>query len=273
MLMTSHKLAIGDIQLIFFSDGGGPLSEEGIAKTFNPLPEEALAAFQALPQPYTMSSTPVYLQTGGQHVLIDVGSGEGQLPEEGHLLAGMATEDITPDEIDTVILTHLHMDHFGGLRRADETATFPNAQVYVARAEWTHWLESGKAPAARVELLKAVFALYEGRVHLYESGEILAPGITALALPGHTPGHSGMLIESNGKRALHIVDALHVAIQMPYPDLSPVYDVDPVLSGQTRRMVLSRAASEHLLTFSYHLPFPGLGYIVHKGVAFAWDQV
>ncbi len=271
--MNSHKLSIGDINLIFFFDGGSPLSEEDLANTFKPLPDEALEAFRALPKSYSMSGTPIYAQTGGQHILIDTGIGEAYLPANGLLLAGMATEDIMPDEIDTVILTHLHMDHFGGLRRADETASFPNAQIYVARAEWTYWLESGAAPAERVELLKTVFALYEGRIRLYESGETLAPGITAFALPGHTPGHHGMMIESNGKRALHFVDALHVVIQMAYPDLSPVYDVDPVLSAQTRRMLLSRAASEHLLTFSYHLPFPGLGTIARKGDAFTWEQV
>jgi len=271
--MNTHKLSIGDIRLIFFSDGGSALSAEDVAKTFNPLPDEALQAFNRLPQPYQMSSTPIYVQTGDQRVLIDVGSGEGQLPENGHLFAGLEAEGIALESIDTVILTHLHMDHFGGLCRADESLTFPNAQIYVARAEWTHWLESGKAPAHRVDLLKQVFGLYEGRVHFYESGDVLAPGITALGLPGHTPGHHGMLIESKGKRALHMVDALHVVIQMDYPDLSPTYDVDPILSAQTRRMIFSRIASEHLLSFSYHLPFPGLGYIVRKGDAFAWEEV
>lgn len=271
--MKPHHFSIGDIQLIFFSDGGSPLSDEEIQRTFPSASEDALAAWQAVPKPYGMSSTPIYVQTGGQQVLIDVGSGEGQLPDNGHLLAAMTEQGISPEHIDTVILTHLHMDHFGGLRRADDSATFPNAQIYIARDEWAHWMESGKAPAARLELLKSIFALYEGRLHVYEHGQTLAPGITAQALPGHTPGHHGMLIQSNGKQALHFVDALHVIIQMAHPDLSPIYDVDPVLSAQSRRTMLERAANTHLLTFSYHLPFPGIGYIVRKGDAFAWEQV
>jgi hypothetical protein len=82
-----------------------------------------------------------------------------------------------------------------------------------------------------------------------------------------------VLFESKGKRALHIVDALHVPIQFASPDLSPIYDVDPVQSAQTRRLMLERAANTHLLTLSYHLPFPGLGYIARKGDAFVWQPV
>jgi glyoxylase-like metal-dependent hydrolase (beta-lactamase superfamily II) len=271
--MKPHHLSIGAIDLIFFADGSSTLSEDGLANTFKLSPEAALMAFESLPLSYRMSSTPIYVRSDGRHILIDTGIGEGQLPDDGHLLADLAAEGITPDQIDTVIITHLHFDHFGGLRRADESATFPNAHVYVAQEDWTYWVESGKAPAPRVELIKAVFSQYEGRVHFYRSGQTLAPGITAQALPGHTPGHHGMLIESNGKRALHIVDTLHVMMQMQNPDLSPIYDIDPVQSAHTRRVILERAANEHLLIFMYHLPFPGIGYVARKGEAFVWQEV
>lgn len=271
--MSVHHISIGDLELSVIFDGGSPLDEAGLANSFKLSPEDAREAFATLPQPYQMSGNPIYAKTGGRQVLVDVGIGEAFLPSNGLLLGELAGLGVTPDQIDTVIITHLHMDHFGGLRRADETATFPNAQVYVAREDWAHWVESGKAPAERVALLKAVFGLYDGRLHFYESGQELAPGITMQSLAGHTPGHHGALFQSRGKIALHVVDALHVTIQMANPDLSPVYDVDPLLSAQTRRAMFARAADTRLLIFTYHLPFPGIGYIVRKGDAFAWEDV
>lgn len=268
--MPTHHLSIGDLELYIISDSTSPLEEESLARTFNLSPEDAEHAYATLPQPYAMSANPIYLHRDERHILIDVGSGEAS---GGTLLNELAALGVSPEHIDMVILTHLHLDHFGGLRRADGTASFPNAQVYVARAEWEHWVESGKAPAERVQLLKDVFALYDGRVHHYQHGQTLIAGVTVQALPGHTPGHHGVLFESKGKQALHIVDAVHVTLQFASPSLSPIYDIDPVGSAQTRRQLFERAVSTHLLTLSYHLPFPGMGYIARKGDGFVWQEV
>jgi len=103
-------------------------------------------------------------------------------------------------------------------------------------------------------------------------GEV-APGVTLLPAYGHTPGHSAVLIESEGSRLLHIVDAMHLPAQINLPDARPKYDLLPEIAVATRRALINRAESENLQLLVYHFAFPGLGHIRRDGDRRVWDAV
>ncbi len=270
--MHSYHFAVGNIKLIVLSDGFENISEAELGDTFKSMPDEFAQAFGKLPQPYPFCYNVLYLETGGERILIDVGLGAMGKPQFGYLLERLEQEGIHANQIDKVILSHLHLDHSAGLT-ADNLPVFLNAQIYLPRLEWEHWIGSGRAPAERTAILKGIFQPYLDRLHYFEDGDTLAEGITVIALPGHTPGHCGFMIESAGERLLHIVDALHFQTQVAFPDVSPFFDIQPDISPKTRRMVLEQLADEGLLALTYHLPFPGIGHVVRDTVSFAWKPV
>ncbi len=270
--MHSYRFSVGNIKLIILSDGFENISESELGVTFKSMPDGFAQAFGKLPQPYPFGYNVPYLETGGERILIDVGLGAMGKPQFGYLLERLKQEGIHADQIDKVILSHLHLDHAAGLT-SENTPVFPNAQIYLPRLEWEHWIESGRAPVERTELLKGIFQPYLECLHYFEDGDVVAEGVTALALPGHTPGHCGFMIESAGEHLLHIVDTLHFQTQVAFPEVSPFFDIQPDISPTTRRRVLERLADEGLMTLTYHLPFPGLGHVLRNDMSFTWKPI
>jgi glyoxylase-like metal-dependent hydrolase (beta-lactamase superfamily II) len=270
--LNSHHFTVGNIKCIVLWDGFENISVGELGDTFKSMPDGFSQAFGALPQPYPFGYNVLYLETGGEQLLIDVGLGTMGKPQFGHALDVLQQEGVSTKQIDTVILSHLHLDHVAGLT-ADGAAVFPDAQIHLPRLDWEHWIESGRAPAERTELLKGIFQPYQERLHTFENGDIVAEGVTVMHLPGHTPGHCGFMIESAGQRLLHMVDTLHFQTQVAFPDVSPFFDVQPELSPKTRRLVLEQLADEGILTLTYHLPFPGLGHVVRDTPTFAWKPI
>lgn len=268
----THSFSIGAIKATVISDGLSEMKEEFVLSIVPQISEPALEMVRALPPELRgFSLSTLYLETSGRRVLIDTGLGETRKPDSGHVLDNMRAEGIAPDSIDTIFISHFHGDHFSGLLTADGQPVFPNAQIYVARAEYAYWLESGKAPVERLEVIRPVFTALADRVHPLDDGQEVAPGVRLNALPGHTPGHSGLMIESNGECLLHVVDMLHMVVQFQYPELSPVFDTWQDVSAQTRRDTLARAADENLRMLAYHLPFPSLGRVTRSADAFIWN--
>ena len=270
--MHSYHFSVGNIKLIILSDGFENISPSELGDTFKSMPAGFAQAFGELPQPYPFGYNIPYLETGGERVLIDVGLGAMGKPQFGNALEVLQQEGVSTEQIDKIILSHLHLDHAAGLT-SENIPIFPNAQIYLPLLEWEHWIESGRAPAARTELLKGIFQPYLDRLHFFEDEDTVAEGVTVTHLPGHTPGHCGFMIESAGERLLHMVDTLHFQTQIAFPDVSPFFDIQPDSSPQTRRMVLERLADEGMTALTYHLPFPGLGHVVRDDVSFAWKPI
>ncbi len=270
--MNSYHFSVGNIKLTVLSDGFESIHEHELGDTFKVMPDAFLQAFGTLPQPYPFAYNVLYLESGGEHILIDVGLGEAGKPNFGHLLDVLGQEGISTGQIDKIILSHLHLDHVKGL--TDEgVSVFPNAQIFMPRLEWEHWIESGLAPAPRTELLKGIFQPYLERLHYFEDGDTVAEGVAVMHLPGHTPGHCGFMIASADERLLHMVDTLHFQTQIAFPDVAPFFDIQPDISPKTRRMVLERLADEGIPTLTYHLPFPGLGYVRRDTTGFSWKPI
>ncbi|HVU12282.1 MAG TPA: MBL fold metallo-hydrolase [Phototrophicaceae bacterium] len=267
MNQDSYRLQIGAINGRVIRDASEPLTQVLIESIFIQDRERMVAEWQRLLQPEEFSRNVLYLETSTNRILIDAGEGDSNARLPGRLLETLRAEGIDPASIDTVILTHCHVDHFGGLVAASGTRCFPNARVIMSRVEYDYWVRDdvlANLKPERAARLQQVFALYP--LEWAEGGMEVAPGITLIAAPGHTPGNLAVLIESQGERLLHLVDGLHMTLQFRAPDAVPRFDLQPGEAIKTRLALLDRAEEERLLVMAYHLTFPGLGYVQRNGL-------
>lgn len=212
-----------------------------------------------------------YLVRGrGRTILIDAGAG-GFKQWGGKLKVNLALAGVHTSDIDTILLTHAHPDHVGGLLDASGEATFPDAQLVVHQHEVSFWEDDGNfsraSERARGNFLFArkVFDKYREKIRLFTGNEVL-PGISAMSLPGHTAGHSGYRIESGGRSLLIWGDIVHFPqIQIARPDVSIAFDQDPLLSAETRSTLLDVVSSDNIVIAGMHLGELGFAHIRRKG--------
>ena len=266
---------VGDATLTSLSDG---YAEMPLAQFVTNVPMEEVAAVQ---QRALRSATHfrldinAYLVRSPKHgpILIDTGLGVGIFPTCGRLPASLAAVGVMPEAIETILLTHLHGDHCGGMVDADGHAVFPNAEVVVHSSESAYWLEgvssAEQAPADPngVGMAKRALAAYEGRIRLIEDGAAeVVPGIAAVPLPGHTPGQTGFQIGSGPSSVLVWGDLVNLPfLQSALPEAGFVTDVDGSLSIKTRRSIMERAAEQGFLVAGMHIEFPGLAHVARDG--------
>ena len=212
-----------------------------------------------------------YLVRGrGRTILIDAGAG-GFKHWGGKLKVNLALAGAQASDIDTILLTHAHPDHVGGLLDASGEAAFPDAQLVVHQHEVAFWEDDGNlsraSERARGNFLFArkVFDKYREKMRLFTGSEVL-PGISAMPLPGHTAGHSGYRIESGDRSLLIWGDIVHFPqIQIARPDVSIAFDQDPLLSAATRSTLLDVVSADSILIAGMHLGELGFARIQRKG--------
>jgi glyoxylase-like metal-dependent hydrolase (beta-lactamase superfamily II) len=198
------------------------------------------------------------LRGSGEVILVDAGTGSAWGPGLGHARAALAAEEVPPNAVDRVILTHIHGDHALGLLDG-EVAYFPRARISVPAAElgfFTDEAARAATPADRqspFDLAKTLVAAYAGRIDVFEGGEAY-PGVTAVPLPGHTPGHTGYRLRTPEGEILLWGDAAHLAeAQTRDPRLGLIYDHDPEQAVQTRQAAFALAADEGLRVSGGHI--------------------
>ena len=227
--------------------------------------EEAFLPKGMLPIPFT----PQVIDTGSKRILLDSGYGQFGPPSGGQLTTNLKAAGIDPKSIDLVIISHFHGDHIGGLRGKDGVLTFPNAEIAVPEAEWAFWTDEGnmaKAPdglKGNFQLVQTILGPSKANIRRYQAGKEIVTGIQAVAAYGHTPGHTILAIESDGKKMMYLADITNNPLLfVRNPDWSPVFDQDADMARATRHKVLDMAAAEKMLVSGYHYAFPALGHIL-----------
>lgn len=229
-----------------------------------------LAAANYLPSDKMVNGfTPVLVNTGQDLVLFDTGLGgsNGTLPDQ------LAAAGYSPDQVDIVVITHMHGDHIGGLM-TDGQPTFANARYVTGQAEYDFWSAderlSGPTENGAKLVRSNVVPLADKTTFLEEEGEVVS-GINGIETFGHTPGHMSYHIESEGKRLLIWGDvANHFVVSIQRPDWHVGFDMDKDKAAQTRKRVFDMAAAERLPVTGYHMPFPALGFIEKTGDSYRW---
>ncbi|MFO1071817.1 MAG: MBL fold metallo-hydrolase [Geminicoccaceae bacterium] len=262
-----YRVAVGRIEVTALLDGHLELPP-ALFDLPEPVAAELLKSAFRPAGPIVTSVNAFAVNTGDRLYLVDTGTVQGYAPTLAHLPEALAAAGLAPEAVDTILLTHLHPDHAGGLVR-DGKLAFPNAELVVAESEAGFWLDAATASRAPTEV-QPMFKLAQGNIVAYgervrrlpAAGGPVVPGIEAIALPGHTPGHTGFLI-SDGDAALWIWgDIVHAAaLQFPRPEATLSFDVDRPLAAATRKRAFDRAAADRLAVAGAHLPFPGIGHV------------
>ena len=276
------RLKVGDLEVTALYDAaavfqldwlkGKKATMDGVAKTLQKEPHLLDAADQGF-----------LVNTGKQLILVDAGAGTwyggGAF---GRLASSLRSAGYTPEQVDLVLVTHLHSDHVGGLTTHDGDRVFPNAEVYVAKAESDFWLSpeiAAKAPKEAqpfFESAQAIAAPYikGGKWHTFSGSESIVDGMQIVPLPGHTPGHTGYEFSSKGQKILFWGDTVHAQrVQLEHPEITAVFDIDPAAAAARRNQLLPRLAGEDVLIASPHLLFPGLGRLHKEGKGYSWAPV
>ncbi len=216
-----------------------------------------------------------YLVRGrGRTMLIDAGAG-GIKGWGGQLKANLARAGVQPSDVDTILLTHAHPDHIGGLLDAQGQAVFPGAELLIHPRELSFWEDDGNLARSNERargnflLARQVFAGYRRNLRLLVQGDVL-PGISVVPLAGHTPGHMGYRLESEGSSALIWGDIVHFPhIQIARPEVSIAFDQDPGLAAVARSRLLDVVSTDGLLVAGMHLGELGFAHVQRKGKGYA----
>ena len=261
-----YRFRIGDMEAMALREGAKHLPNDGKIFGVGQAPSTigaALTQAGLAADGIDISFQPLLVRDGDRLVLIDAGSGPTMGPLVGQMAGSLKLADVAPADITDIIISHSHPDHAAGLADAQGRSAFPNAVIRMSSAEWA-FMQANPALATVVRAITS-------QIVTYEAGATLAPGISAVPLAGHTPGHVGVRIESAGEALLYIGDVLHhPVISVSHPDWPMVFDDDPAAATVNRRMLMESAARDHTRLYAGHFPYPGLGRIEKRGEAYVW---
>ncbi|MBS8225965.1 MBL fold metallo-hydrolase [Vannielia litorea] len=273
---AARSFPIGGATVTALSDGFLPITPEALIGV---TPEEFASLLEAAHLPGEAHPTGVnaYLvEAGGTRVLIDTGTGTAMGPGLGQLAANMAALGIDPASIETIVATHLHPDHVGGAL-TDAGNPFSKAGLKVHAADldfWTGGEVRKQAPAEAqgfFDIAENAVAGFGERVETFEDGADLGHGMTAMHLPGHTVGHSGVMLESEGDALLIWGDIVHVPpVQFAMPEVTIGFDTDQPQAAATRAALLDQVATDGTRVAGMHIGFPGIGWVEKRSEGYGF---
>lgn len=233
-------------------------------------------------EPRGLTSVNAYLVNTGEHlILVDAGTAKCFGPTLGLVPQNLRAAGYAPEDVDTVLITHMHGDHVCGLVTADGKAVYPNATVWAAEAEADYWLDQKTAAAAPKNqqggftMARDSIAPYEakGAFRRFKPGALMA-GVTALDIAGHTPGHTAFLFQSQGHAFLVAGDIVHAhTVQFAHPEIWAGSDIDPKAAVAARWALFAKLAANRWTVAGAHLPFPGIGHVRKDGTGYAFVPV
>jgi glyoxylase-like metal-dependent hydrolase (beta-lactamase superfamily II) len=270
-----YRTKVGDFDLVALHDGN--LAVPSSLLRGDPSDIAALLRRGFVdPKVYNASGAAFLVTAGDRLVLIDTGTGGG-------VVEALKAARYQPEQVDVVLLTHMHPDHVGGLTAKDGTTRiFPNAVVRMSRSESAFWLSESNERAAPPEIREyfegarkaAAPYVAAGRWQPFDGTAEILPGIAPQPEPGHTPGHTGYQIKSRGKQLLVTGDILHVEpVQFPRPSVTVAFDSDGAVAAQTRSAIFAEYARSGEALAGPHFPWPAIGHIRKDGEGYAWVPV
>ena len=278
-----YRLQLGQFEITALYDGAIELDTK-LLKNASATDLDRLLARMFVGNPKMQTAVNAYLINTGAHlVLVDAGAAKLFGPSLGYVLQNMKAAGYDPAQVDTVIITHLHGDHIGGLNDNGGQPVFAKAKVLVAQADSDFWLSqkvADGAPAGAQPFFKmardtASPYLQSGQWKTFGDGAELVPGIKAVKANGHTPGHTAYAIESEGKKLLIWGDLVNShAVQFAKPGVSIEFDIDQKQAIATRRSIMKAMAESKSLVAGMHLPFPGIGHVRAEGKgSYSWVPI
>jgi glyoxylase-like metal-dependent hydrolase (beta-lactamase superfamily II) len=273
-----YRIMVGDYEVTALSDGTNMMPAVQLLQG-NKDKIKALLGKNYLDETVETSINAFLINTGSKLVLVDTGIGKMGTPAEGKLVDNLRATGYQPEQVDEILLTHLHNDHVAGLV-ANSERVFKNATVYANKLDVDYWLSDSNMNAAPAEY-KSFYQIARdgitpyinaGKFQTFEGNMSFLPGISGQEAVGHTPGHTMYLVESKGQKLLLMGDVIHVAaVQFEDPLVTIAYDVDSAKAAAARKEVLDEVAKSGLLIGGAHLSFPGFGHVQangHKGYNF-----
>jgi len=277
-----YRMKVGDLEVTALLDGAAAFDPHWLngKKVTMDRVEKAL---HEDPHLLDVGDTGFLVNTGKQLILVDAGAGTwyggGAL---GRLADSLRSAGYTPGDVDRVFVTHLHSDHVGGLTTQDGKRVFPNADVFVSKAESDFWLSpeiAAKAPKdvqPFFQSAQAIAAPYvkAGKWRTFSGSESIMEGVQLVSLHGHTPGHTGYEFSSKGQKIIFWGDIIHAQIvQLRHPEITAAFDIDQAAAAAMRNQLLPTLAREDILIAGPHMPYPGLGRLRKEGSGYIWAPV
>lgn len=271
-------VAIGDIRLTYLPDGDGRLGATTVFPASDDALWEAHREFLDADGMLLVSIGAFLIETGDRKVVVDLGFGDAEVPfpgvgvfKGGRLMDSLRQAGVAPGDVDTVVYTHLHLDHVGWTAGAGGALTFPNASHLAGSGEWDFWRAATDETLVAVgPHPEAVQPALQSQLEALGDGASVAPGITAIATPGHTPGHISLVVSSGTDRALIMGDAIHCPLQFDERDLSIMFDLDAELAKRTRQRIAAEleqpqtiGANGHFADTVFGRVLPGQGKTWH----------
>jgi len=275
-----YRFKTGEVEVTLVHDGAAvlPLNDEFVRNAPLADVQQALAAAFQPTDTLMIPFTTAVLNTGRQLVMVDSGNGDVGAPGTGRWMENFRAAGYAPEQVDTIVVSHFHVDHINGIRAKNGAARFPNAGIVVPEAEWAFWMDDARMASApqgmkaSFQAVRRVFGPIAKEVQAYAGERELAPGLTTLPAHGHTPGHTAFVVASGSDRLLLWSDTTNKPeLFVRNPGWHAVFDIDPAAAEATRRRMLDMAAAERMQVAGYHFPFPAMGFIARErgGYAFA----
>lgn len=284
LVPSRYALRVGEIEAMVISDGVLPLPTATMAT--NVAPSDLAVWLDSMYMPPDAFDWPLnvmVVRSGGQTILIDAGLG-GQFPgfpRAGQFPQRLQSAGIALEAVTDIIVTHMHMDHVGGLLVPEVKSRLrPDVRIHVSAAEvafWTspdfsHTVMPTPVPAVLRTTATSFYNEYREQLHMFEDTREVAPGVIVRITGGHTPGHSVVDLVSGDERLTFAGDAMF-PVGFDHPDWQNGFEHDPEASARVRIGLFEALAENRGLLVASHLPFPSVGRIARNGDAYRWVPV
>jgi glyoxylase-like metal-dependent hydrolase (beta-lactamase superfamily II) len=274
-----YRYKVGTHEVTVVTDGSStfPLPDTFVVNKKKDEVNAALGAVFMDKDKMTIPYSPVVVNTGAKLVVLDTGTGEANFERSkgtaGQFQNNLKAAGIDRNAVDVVVISHFHGDHINGLLMADNKPAFPNAEIMVPAAEWKYFMDDGEMAKQTTDRMKGVFAgarkvfdAFGRKVTQYDAGKEVAPGITAVSTPGHTPGHMSHVVASGSSKLYVQADVTnHPALFVRNPGWHAFFDHDAKMAEETRRKVYDMLVAERMMVQGFHYPFPALAYVEKSG--------